>query len=164
MGLVTPDFGLLFWMVLVFLTVLFVLKKFAWKPILGSLKEREDSIENALLSAEKARDEMAKLQEGNEKILTEARQEKTEMLKEARDIKQKMIDDAKGKAVEEANKMIEAAKIAIQNEKASAIEDIKQNIAEISVNIAEKILKQQLKDDKQQKELMDKYIKEIKLN
>jgi len=164
MGLVTPDFGLLFWMVLVFLTVLFVLKKFAWKPILGSLKEREDSIENALLSAEKARDEMAKLQEGNEKILAEARQEKTEMLKEARDIKQKMIDEAKGKAVEEANKMIEAAKLAIQNEKLAAIDDIKQNIATISVNIAEKILKQQLKSDEQQKELMDKYIKEIKLN
>jgi len=164
MGLVTPDFGLLFWMVLVFLTVLFVLKKFAWKPILGSLKEREDSIENALKSAEKARDEMAKLQEDNEKILTEARQEKTEMLKEARNIKQKMIDDAKGKASEEANKIIVSAKVAIQNEKAAALEDIKQNIAEISVSIAEKILKQQLKDDKQQKELMDKYIKEIKLN
>ena len=164
MGLVTPDFGLLFWMVLVFLTVLFVLKKFAWKPILSSLKEREDSIEDALLSAEKARDEMAKLQESNEKILAEARQEKTEMLKEARDIKQKMIDDAKGKAVEEANKMIEAAKIAIQNEKTAALDDIKQNIATISVNIAEKILKQQLKDTEQQKELMDKYIKDIKLN
>ncbi|MBN1252758.1 MAG: F0F1 ATP synthase subunit B [Bacteroidales bacterium] len=164
MGLVIPDFGLLFWMVFVFIIVLVILKVFAWKPILNSLKEREDSIEDALLSAEKAREEMSKLKEDNDKILAEARQERNELLKEARDIKQKIIDEAKEKAVLEGNKMIEAAKLAIKNEKTAALDEMKQNIATISIDIAEKILKQQLKSSEQQKDLMEKYIKDIKLN
>jgi len=164
MGLVTPDFGLLFWMLLTFLIVLFVLKKFAWKPILNSLKEREESIDDALKSAEKAREEMANLQASNEKILASARQEKEELLKEARDIRQKIIDEAKDKANQEANKMIELAKLAISNEKASAIEEMKQSIALMSIQIAEKILRKELADPKQQQELIDKYLNNIKLN
>jgi F-type H+-transporting ATPase subunit b len=164
MGLVTPDYGLLFWMVLTFLTVMFILKKFAWKPILSSLKEREDSIEEALESAQKARDEMGKLQADNEKILAEARSERNQMLKEAKEIRQSMIDEAKGKAGQEADKMIESARQAIQNEKTAAINEMKESIASLSIQIAEKILKKQLDDPAKQKELMDQYIKDIKLN
>jgi F-type H+-transporting ATPase subunit b len=164
MGLVLPDFGLLFWMMLTFLLVLYILKKFAWKPILGSLKEREDSIEDALRSADKAREEMAKLQADNEKILAEARIERDNLLKEARNVKQQMIDDAKKQADTEAKKMIDSAKQAIENEKASAIDEIKKSIAAMSIQIAEKILKQQLADSKEQQELVDKYLKDLKLN
>lgn len=164
MGLVTPDYGLLFWMLLTFSIVLYILKKFAWKPILSSLKEREDSIEEALKSAEKAREDMANMQASNEKILAAARHEREAMLKEARDIRQKMIDEAKSKATAEANKMIEMAKQAIENEKTAAIEDMKNSIANISVMIAEKILKKELTDSKQQQELMDKYLDNLKLN
>lgn len=164
MGLVTPDYGLLFWMLLTFSIVLYILKKFAWKPILSSLKEREDSIEEALKSAEKAREDMANMQASNEKILAAARHEREAMLKEARDIRQKMIDEAKSKATAEANKMIEMAKQAIEVEKTAAIEDMKNSIANISVMIAEKILKKELTDSKQQQELMDKYLDNLKLN
>ena len=164
MGLVTPDYGLLFWMMLTFLVVLYILKKFAWGPILSSLKEREDSIEEALASAQKARDEMDKLQADNEKILAEAREERSKMLKEAKEMQLRMVDEAKQKAAQEADKMIESARRAIENEKESAINEMKENIASLSVLIAEKILKQQLDDPKKQKELMDQYLKDIKLN
>ncbi len=164
MGLVLPEYGLLFWMVLTFSIVLFILKKFAWKPILSSLKERENSIEDALELAQKTRDEMAKLQADNEKILAEARQQREELLKEARDVRQKMIDEAKDKAKEEGEKMIASARQAIENEKSSAIEDMKKAIVSMSVQIAEKILKKQLEDPKQQQEFLDTYLKDIKLN
>lgn len=164
MGLVTPDYGLLFWMLLTFLAVLYILKKFAWGPILSSLKEREDSIEEALESAQKAREEMGKLQADNEKILAEARNERSQMLKEAKDLQQKMLEEAKQKAAQEADKMIESARRAIENEKEAAIGEMKENIASLSVLIAEKILKKQLEDPEKQKELMDQYLKDIKLN
>ena len=164
MGLVIPDYGLLFWMVLTFLIVMFILKKFAWKPILNSLSERENSIEEALESAKKAREEMGKLQADNENILAEARNERTEMLKEAKDVKQSIINEAKGQASKEAEKIIESARQAIQNEKTAAINEMKNNIASLSVQIAEKILKKQLDDPAKQKDLMDQYLKDIKLN
>lgn len=164
MGLVIPDYGLLFWMVFTFLIVMYILKKFAWKPILSSLKERENSIEEALESAEKARDEMSKLQADNEKILAEARNERNEMLKEAKEVKQSIIDEAKGQASQEAEKMIDSARQAIQNEKTAAINEMKENIASFSILIAEKILRKQLDDPAKQKELMDQYLKDVKLN
>ncbi len=164
MGLVTPDFGLLFWMLLTFLVVMFILKKFAWKPILNSLHERENSIDEALKSADKAREEMAKLKSDNEKILVEARQEKDRILAEARGIKQQIIDDAKNQAQKEAEKMIEAAKLSIANEKNAAISDMKKSIASLSVQIAEKILRQKLAQDKQQEQLVKKYMDKVKLN
>jgi len=164
MGLVLPDYGLLFWMVLTFGIVLFILKKFAWKPILSSLKERENSIEDALELAQKTRDEMAKLQADNEKILAEARQQREELLKEARDVRQKMIDEAKDRAREEGEKMIASARQAIENEKSSAIDEMKKTIVSMSVQIAEKILKKQLEDPKQQQDFLDSYLKDIKLN
>ncbi len=164
MGLVLPEYGLLFWMVLTFGIVLFILKKFAWKPILSSLKERENSIEDALELAQKTRDEMAKLQADNEKILIEARQQREELLKEARDIRQKMIDEAKEKASEEGDKMIASAKQAFENEKAAAIDEMKKTIVSMSVQIAEKILKTHFEDPKKQQEFLDTYLKDIKLN
>jgi F-type H+-transporting ATPase subunit b len=154
MGLVLPEYGLLFWMVLTFGIVLFILKKFAWKPILSSLKERETSIEDALELAKKTRDEMAKLQADNEKILAEARQQREELLKEARVVRQKMIDEAKDKAKEEGDKMIASARQAIENEKSAAIEDMKKAIVSMSVQIAEKILKKQLEDPKSQQDYL----------
>ncbi len=164
MGLVTPDFGLLFWMLLTFAVVLFILRKFAWKPILSSLKEREDSIDEALKSADKAREEMAKLKSENEQILVEARQEKDKILAEARSIKQQMIDDAKNQAQAEAAKMIEVAKQSIENEKNAAISDVKNQIASLSVQIAEKILKQQLSNKQEQELLVKKYMENVVLN
>jgi len=164
MGLVLPDYGLLFWMVFTFLIVMFILKKFAWKPILSSLKEREDSIEEALESAQQAREEMGKLHADNEKILAEARNERNEMLRDAKEVKQSIIDEAKGAATKEAEKMIETAREAIQNEKHAAINEMKESIATLSVQIAEKILKKQLDDPAKQKDLMDQYLKDIKLN
>ncbi|MFN8258317.1 MAG: F0F1 ATP synthase subunit B [Bacteroidales bacterium] len=164
MGLVTPDFGLLFWMLLTFLIVLFVLKKFAWKPILNSLKEREESIEEALEMAKKTKEEMAKLQADNELVLSEARKQREEMIKEARDIRQKLIDEAKEKAKEEGEKVIASARQAFENEKATAIEDLKKAVIEMSVQIAEKILKKKLEDPKLQQEYLDAYLKDLKLN
>ncbi len=164
MGLVLPEYGLLFWMVLTFSIVFFILKKFAWKPILNSLKEREDSIEDALELAKKTREEMAKLQADNELILAEARQQREELLKEARDMRQKMIDEAKDRAKEEGEKMIALARQAFENEKTTAIDDLKKTIVAMSVQIAEKILKKQLSDPKQQQEYLDTYLKDIKLN
>jgi F-type H+-transporting ATPase subunit b len=164
MGLVTPDFGLVFWMVLSFSVVLYILSKFAWKPIMQSLKNRENSIQEALDVADRTKKEMAQLQSDNEKIMTEARQERDNLLKEARETKEKLINDAKGLAAIEANKMIEAAKQAIENEKIAAINEIKNQIAIFSVDIAEKLLKQELSKDTKQKEYITGLVNEIKLN
>jgi F-type H+-transporting ATPase subunit b len=164
MELVTPGIGLLFWMLLSFLVVFFILAKFAWKPILGALKEREKSIDNALRSAEKAKDEMAKLQADNQKILAEARAERDTLLKEAREVKDKIIAEAKNEAGIEAKKLLDSARQNIQNEKASAINDIKNQVATFSVEIAEKLLRQKLADSKGQSDLIDNMLKDIKLN
>jgi len=164
MELVRPEVGTIFWMTLVFLTLLFVLGKFAWGPIMKSLKDREDTITNALLSAEKAKEEMSKLQSDNQKILAEAKAERDQLLKEARDIKDKIIADAKGLAVVEAAKMIENAKIAIESEKVSAINQIKAQVASLSIEIAEKILTKELSDKKSYDELMSKSLENMKLN
>jgi F-type H+-transporting ATPase subunit b len=164
MDLITPGIGLVFWMLLSFLTVLFILTKFGWKPILGALKEREKSIDNALRSAEKAKEEMAKLQADNQKILAEAKIERDSLLKEAREVKDKIIAEAKNEASLEAKKLIDSARQNIQNEKAEAINEIKNQIATFSVEIAEKLLRQKLADNKSQSELIDGVLKDIKLN
>ena len=164
MGLVTPDFGLIFWMTLSFLIVLFLLKKFAWKPILKSLKDREDTITDALESAEKAKDEMARLKSDNQKILQEAKVERENMLKDAREVKDKIISDAKKEAGVEADKIISSAKTQIQNEKAAAINEIKEQVVTLSIDIAEKILKKNLATDNSQKEFAKTLLKDIQLN
>ena len=164
MELVQPAFGLVFWMLLSFLTVLFILGKFAWKPILKALKERETSIEDALNSADKAREAMENLKSDNEKLLAEARAERERMLREARDTKDAIINEAKGKASAEANRLLQQARETINTEKLAAITELKNQVATLSIEIAEKILREQLKDAAKQKELAEKYLKEVKMN
>ncbi len=164
MELVTPGIGLLFWMLVSFAIVVIILKKIAWKPILKALKEREDSIEDALESAEKAKEEMAKLQVDNEKIINEAKAERDNLINEAREVKETIINEAKTQATTEANKLIEQSRINIKNEKAAAINEIKDQVAILSVEIAEKLLKQELAKDKKQEELINSLLKEIKVN
>ncbi|MFC2098876.1 F0F1 ATP synthase subunit B [Bacteroidota bacterium] len=164
MGLVTPDIGTIFWMLLMFIIVLVVLKKFAWKPILTALENREKSIEDSLRSAERAREEMEQLKADNEKILIEARLERDGMIKETKQMSEEILVKARVKASDEGKRLIQAAKQQIEHEKSSAMAEIQKQVANLSVEIAEKILREKLKDDKQQKDLMDKLLKDIKLN
>lgn len=164
MQLVMPDTGLLIWMMITFLIVLILLKKFAWKPILKMIKEREDSIDSALKSAENAKLEMQNLKSDNEKILAQARSERDAMMKEARDMKDSIVGEAKGKAKEEADKILASAREAIQNEKMAAITELKNQVALLSVDIAEKILKRELSDENKQKDLIGDLLKDTKLN
>jgi F-type H+-transporting ATPase subunit b len=164
MDLVTPGIGLIFWTTLFFLILLFILGKFAWPAILTAVKARNESIRQALDAAEKAKKEMAKLQADNEKILEEAKAERDGMIREAKLIKDKLIAEAKEKAAEEAKKLVQGARESIQNEKTAAISEIKEQMANLSVNIAEKILRAKLKDSKTQKDLVNKLIREADLN
>ena len=135
MDLITPEFGLVFWTLITFLVLLFILKKFAWKPILGAVSEREEGIKDALASAVEARKEMENLQADNERILKEARAEREALLKEARELKSKMIDDAKQDAKSEASKLVAQAQAAIEAEKKAAIADLKSQVAQISISM-----------------------------
>ena len=155
--------GLFFWQTIIFVALILLHKKFAWKPILDSVNEREQGIKDALLSAEKAREEMASLQSDNELTLKKARAERDALLKEAREIKQKVIDDAKTEAKIEAKKIITQAKEAIQNEKNSAIVDLKNQVADLSVGIAEKVLQSKMSEDKAQMSLVKELIKDVTL-
>ncbi len=164
MELILPKIGLLFWMVLSFGIVFFLLKKFAFKIILQSLKEREESIENALRAADLAKEEMANLQSKNEDLLKRAKEEKDSMLKDARIISEKLINDAKERATKEANRIVESARINIENERLAAITDIKNEVATLSIDIAKKLLKRELDDESSQKKYADDIIKESNLN
>tara|TARA_B100001758_G_scaffold247626_1_gene266242 strand:- start:3130 stop:3633 length:504 start_codon:yes stop_codon:yes gene_type:complete len=164
MSLVTPSIGLMFWTCVVFVTLVLILKRFAWKPILNSVEERNNSIEQALQSAEKAKQEMATLQSDNEKILQEARTERDAMLKEARDLKNEIINEAKKQANEEADKILISTKDQINNEKMKALVELKNQVANLSIEMAEKILKSELQDKNKQKELIEQSIKSLDLN
>jgi F-type H+-transporting ATPase subunit b len=164
MELITPGIGLLFWMLVMFVIVLWILKKFAWKPIMNALKDREMSIQEALMSADSARKEMEKLQADNEKIMAEARAERDTIIRDAKQVKDNMINEAKDQASDEAKKIIQAAMKEIENEKIAAIDEIKNKVAELSIEIAEKILREKLADNKKQKEMIEKLIKEFKPN
>ncbi|MBK8364888.1 MAG: F0F1 ATP synthase subunit B [Bacteroidetes bacterium] len=164
MELIKPQFGLIFWMALSFLILMFILGKFAFPIIMKSLKEREDSITNALSAAEKAKKEMAALQADNEKLLVQARAERDLMLKEARDTKDAIVSEAKNKAQAEANKILATTRETINNEKNAAITELKNQVAAMSIEIAEKILRQELSNDEKQKTLMDNLMKDISLN
>ena len=155
--------GLFFWQTVIFIFLILLLKKFAWKPILDAVNEREEGIKNALLSAEKAKEEMASLQSDNEEIFKKARSERDSLLKEAREIKQQLIDEAKSEAKNEAKKIISQAQETIQNEKNSAIVDLKNQVAGLSIDIAEKVLKEKLSDDKAQMKLVKDLVKEVTL-
>ena len=163
MGFVTPDYGTIFWMLIIFGIVLLIMKKFAWAPILKALKDREKSISDALNSAEKARKEVAGLKASNDQIIAEARKEKELILKEAREIKDKIVAEAKFLANAETQKGIEYARQQITAEKTAAINDIKVQVAELSVMIAEKVLKRQLDNSKDQEILVTDLLKDLKL-
>lgn len=164
MKLVTPDIGLLFWMLVSFTIVLFLLKKYAWKPILTMLDNREKFIADALDSAERAKKEMKALQSDNERILVEAKAERDLLLKDAREIREKMISEAKGLANKEGERLLKTARENIQNEKMAAISELKNQVAVLSIEIAEKILKAELSSDEKQKSLVKNLLQDVNLN
>ncbi|HEX7412199.1 MAG TPA: F0F1 ATP synthase subunit B [Bacteroidales bacterium] len=164
MELVTPGIGLLFWMTLSFGLLLFVLGKYAWKPILKAIHEREDSIETALHSAEKAREDMLLLKADNEVLLKQAREERDAMLRDARKMKEDILEEARGKANEQGQRIIETARESIQFEKMAAITELKNQIAVFSIEIAEKVIEQELSDKEKQKKFTEKLIGKIKLS
>ena len=162
MELVTPAIGLIFWTTVVFTLLLLLLKKFAWKPILSAVDERNKSIKDSLAQAEKARSEMSELTANNEKIIAQAKVDRDIILKEARDMKNEIISEAKDKANKEAEKLVSTAKEQILNEKMKAITELKNHVADLSIEMAEKILNSELSDVAKQKELVSKALKESK--
>lgn len=164
MELIQPGLGLVFWMTVTFSLLLFILTKFAWKPILKALKEREDSITTALNSAEKAKQEILNSQAENQRILDEARLERDKVLKDAQATASAIINEAKDKANSEGAKLLENARLSIQNEKAAALTEIKNLVGTLSVEIAEKMVKKELKDASSNQALIQEYLNEAKLN
>lgn len=164
MEMLTPGSGLLFWQFVVFVGLFLLLAKTAWKPILTSLKERETSIQAALDSAEKAKIEMASLKSDNEKLFKEAREERDKILREAREVGSRLHDQAQADARKNADKIIEDAKAIINTEKQAALRDVRAQVAQFSLNIAEKLMKKNLSDDKAQQALVDGFVKDLKLN
>ena len=164
MELVTPAIGLIFWTTVVFTLLLLLLKKFAWKPILNSLEERESGINNALEAADNARKEMQNLQSDNEQLVKEAREERDAMLKEAREIKEKMISEAKEEAKGVATTLIENAQASIEQEKQAALAEIKKSVADLSIGIAESVIKRELASKEDQLQLVEGILKEVTLN
>ena len=162
--MITFDPGLIIWTTIIFTLLLIVLKKFAWKPILSAVDERNKSIEDALKAADKAKEEMALLNTDNERILSEARIERDVLLKEAREMKDKIVNEAKDQANTEADKILLSTKEQINNEKMKAITELKNQVAEMSIDIAEKILKSELSDKNKQKELIEEALKSNELN
>lgn len=164
MELLTPGIGLIFWQTVIFLIVFLVLLTFAWKPIANALKAREGFINDALKSAELAKEEMAQLKEDNEMLLDEARRERDTMLKEATAAANRIKEEAKAETSKIAEKMIADARAAIDNEKKAALAEVQNMVAEISLSIAEKVLRKNLSSDKAQKALVEEYLKEVKIN
>jgi len=164
MGLILPGLGLIFWTSIAFLIVFFLLKKYAWKPILSSLNEREKKIDDALKAAELAEQRMKDIQAQNENLLAEAAKEREVMLRAAREASEKMVADAKDKAQAEANKMLEQARAAIGNEKMKAMTEIKNEVGRLSLDIAEKILREKLADADKQHGNIEKLLNEASFN
>ena len=164
MDLLTPSFGLLIWTLLAFLIVLFILKKFAWKPILNSLKERENTIADSLATAEKVKAEMAQLKSENEALLAKAREERAQLLKEARDTKDKIINEAKEQAKVEANKIVIDAQAAIQQQKMAAITEVMNQVGTLVIDVAEKVLRRELSNKPDQENYIRQLADEVKLN
>lgn len=162
--MLNPDIGLVFWTGISFLIVLFLLAKFAWKPILGAVKQREENIENALLAAEKAQAEMQKLNAKNEELLVQAREERDALISEAKAAREKMISEAKTTANAEAERIMTSAKASIEIEKKAAIAELKNTVGALSLEIAEKVVREKLSDDNKQKELVEKLVAEAHVN
>ncbi len=163
-GLTEPGIGLIFWTSIVFLLLVFILGKYAWKPILSAIKTREQGIDEALKSAEKALNDMRELKAANEVILNQARAERDSMLKEARETKEAMLAEAKQKANAESDRIMSTAREQISNEKNAAISELKKQVAILSIEIAEKILKTELSNDEKQKALVSNLMKDVNLN
>ena len=163
MNFTAPE-SLIFWTTIIFVVFFMLLRKLAWKPILTAVKGREDSINNALLSAENAKKEMMALKSDNQKLLDEARAERDTMIKEATAIKEKMIADAKSEAQAQGAKMIEQAKATIESEKNNAVAEIKNQVSSLSLEIAEKLLKEELSNKESQTKLVEKMLADVKLN
>ncbi|MBD3749914.1 MAG: F0F1 ATP synthase subunit B [Sphingobacteriales bacterium] len=164
MELVTPSIGLVFWTLISFLILLFLLKRLAWKPVLSAIHERERSIEDALNKADLAREEMARLTNQNEALLKEARAERDQILKEAKELKDAIVAEAKNQAQVEGAKLIEKAKIEINNQKVAALDEVKNQVASLSLEIAEKVLRKQFDDKQKQDALVSDLLKDVKLN
>lgn len=164
MELLTPGTGLIIWQAIIFLLLFFLLAKFAWKPIVQSLRIREESIQEALDSAERAKEEMAALKADNEKLLDEARQERETILKDARDVANGIREEAQVQAAKQTDKMIADAKAAINTEKQAALTEVKAQVAELSLQITEKLLRKKLDNEKAHKELIEEFVNDVKLN
>ena len=160
MSLVTPAVGLMFWTCVIFVLLILVLKKFAWKPILSAVDQRNESISNSLLAAQKARDEIASLTANNEQIIAQAKLDRDALLKEAREMKNEIISKAKETATNEADKIISSAKEQITNEKMKALTELKNQVAAISIEMAEKVLGSELSNADAQKDLVNRALKE----
>lgn len=163
-SLTSPAIGTIFWAVLIFSIFFLVLTKFAWKPILGALRQRDEMIKGSLEAAEKARKDMIQLQSDNEAILRKAREEREDILREARDVRDKLIAEAKGRATQEASKIVENAKAGIEREKAKALAEIHDQLATLSVEIASRLLGEKLSRTGEQEKLINKYLEDINLN
>lgn len=164
MELVLPGIGLIFWSTITFLIVLMLLRKFAWKPILDALHQREDFIDESLQAAEKAKAEVANMKAENERLLDEARVERDRIIKEANEAGKRLIEEARAEASKQANRQIEEARQAIQTEKAAALAEVKQKVAEMSLAIAEKLMRKELANEAAQKQLVQDYLQEVKVN
>ncbi len=164
MELITPGIGLIFWQTVTFVIVLLILGKFVWRPIMNALKAREGSIEDALQAAEHAREEMEKLTADNEKLMAEARMERDQIIRDASAMASRIREDAKEEANEITDKMIKDARHTINLEKQAAINEIRNQVAEFSLQISEKILRKKLEDEKSQKKLIEDYLKDIELS
>jgi len=164
MDLLTPELGLFFWTLIAFLAVFLILRKFAWGPILNSLGEREKGIADSIATAQKVKAEMAQMKSENEKLMAQAREERSTMLKEAKEIKDRMINEAKDQAKTEANKIIADAQLQIQQQKNAALTEVKNEIGNLAVEVAGKILRQELAASKGQEAYMQLLSEDIKLN
>ncbi len=164
MEIVSPGIGLILWMTVSFAALVFILRRYAWKPILKSLHDREETIDEALNQANMAREEMKNLKSDNEKLLKEAQEERAVMLRDARKVKESIIEEAKTKANEEANNIVESAKERIENEKMAAMTDLKNQIASISIEVAEKVLERELATENKQETYLKKLIENTKFN
>ena len=164
MDLITPEFGLFFWQTIVFLVLIFLMSKFAWKPILGAVRTREESINDALASAEKAKKEMQDLQSDNEQLLKEARAERDAILKEARMLKEKVIADASDEAQKKADVIVAQAQESIKREKQAAMADLKSQVASLSIEIAEKVVRNELSSKEKQHQMINEMIGDATLN
>jgi F-type H+-transporting ATPase subunit b len=164
MELLTPSFGLIFWTLLAFIIVFFILKKFAWKPILKALNDREKGIADSLETADRVRTEMSQLKSENEELLAQAREERAVMLKEARDIKDRIVNDAKEQAKVEASKIMADTQQAIEQQKMAAMTDVKNQVGKMVIEIAEKILRKELAGKEAQEAHIKELVDEVKLN